>query len=529
MKVSKIAAAGLTAAMLVSVPVYAEETTETAYSVNADENNTVETDEILQIALASEPSTLWQGATGKTENEASIIEGAMWDTLLAQDKETGELLPNLATEWEWVDETHCRFTLRDDVTMSDGTPLVADDVVYTISLFAERSANTDYGRYFDAETTEAEDEHTVTIGFTTKAPDLLTMLSWTPMGIVSEEEVEALGGPEQAEKNPAMGCGKYIFKEWQSGQSVILERNENYWNPDWTGYFKEIRFTFTNDGSSRAMAVEAGDIDVAFGLPINQAATYVENPSLKTYLYNFGQVTHLFFNMGDDSRPTKDAKVREAIDLALDYDSVAMVGTAGYAEPSLGYFDSSSQYYNETYTSEERAVDLERAKELLAEAGYENGLELETIALQNEVNVYTAIQGSLAQAGISLTINTVDTAQYVQEAFAGGYDIIMVGEYTAARFPTLFTFFQKEPIEAGTVIGGDKYTTDELDAAIQDAIQEEDTETAKEKLGAIEQTFKEETLVVNLYPQMESIITGSDIKGVSTRERNYIDVTTLYK
>lgn len=530
MKLKRAIAITLTAGMAFSSAVCAsEETADGVYAVNADAANTEVTDEVLNVALASEPSTLWQAATGKMENESSIIGGAMMDTLLAQDPNTGELLPNLATDWEWVDETHCRFTLRDDVTMSDGTPLVAEDVAYTIRLSAEKSANTDYGRFFDAETTTAEDEHTVTIGFTTTAPDLLAMLSWTALGITSEDEVNALGGVEEAANNPAMGCGKYVFKEWDRTQSITLERNDNYWNPDWKGYYKEIRFTFINDGSTRGMAVESGDVDVAFGLPVNEAATYTDKDELKTYLFSFGQVTHLFFNMGDDSRATKDKNVREAIDLALNYDAIAAVGTAGFGPAAMGYFDSTSKYYTQTYTEEERAVNIERAKELLAEAGYADGLSIETIALQNEVSVYTVIQGCLAQVGIDLTINTVDTAQYVQEAFAGGYDIVMVGEYTAARFPTLFTFFQKGPIESGSVIGGDKYTTDELDAAIQEAIKEADESAARDKLSAIEQTFKDEVLVVNLYPQLETVITRSELKGVTTRERNYLDVTNFYK
>lgn len=528
MKFRKMMATGLAACMIFSTAAWGSEDGLSTVPVNADPANTEVTDETLNVVLPSEPSTLWQGATGKTENEASIISGAFLDTLLRQDQNTGELLPNLASEWEWVDDTHCKFTLRDDVVMTDGSPLTADDVVYTIGIHAEKSANTDYGRFFDASTTQADDEHTVTIGFTTKAPDLLTMLSWTAIGIVSEEEVEALGGTEAAANNPVMGCGKYRFVEWKPGESVTLTRNEEYWNPDWKGYYKDIRITFVNDGASRVMSVQSGDVDVAYELPINQAATFVADESLNTYLYNFGQVSHLFFNIGDGSRATADLKVRQAIDLALNYDAVAAVGTGGYGAPSLGYFDTNSQYYNETYTAEERAVNVEQAKALLAEAGYENGLTIDTIALQNEVNTYTVIQGCLAQAGITLNINTIDTAQYVQEAFGGGYDIIMVGEYTAARFPTLFTFFQKAAIESGFVIGGDKYTTDELDAAIQEAIEADEAD-AKDLLKGIEETFKNEVLVVNLYPQMQSIVTGKDLKGATTRERSYLDLTNFYK
>ena len=98
---------------------------------NTDPANTEKTDEELKIGLASEPSTLYGPAGGKTENEEQIINAALLETLVHYNYSTNEIEPALATEWEWVDDTHLKFTLRDGVTMSDGTPLTADDVVYT--------------------------------------------------------------------------------------------------------------------------------------------------------------------------------------------------------------------------------------------------------------------------------------------------------------------------------------------------------------------------------------------------------------
>ena len=101
-----------------------------------------------------------EAKSANAENEMQIIGAPLLDTLVTADRNTGEILPNLASSWEWIDDTHCRFTLRDDVTMSDDTPLVADDVVYSVNTWIEFSGNTDTGRFLaDA---SAEDEHTVT-------------------------------------------------------------------------------------------------------------------------------------------------------------------------------------------------------------------------------------------------------------------------------------------------------------------------------------------------------------------------------
>ena len=144
MKFSKIISLGLAAVMTVSLSMtaYAGE----AKGANVDPANTEMTDETIVINLASEPSALWGGGSGKVENEMQIVNAALMDTLVKADHNTGEILPNLATEWEWLDDTHVKFTLRDDVVMSDGTPLVADDVVYSVNTWMEYSANSDTGR-----------------------------------------------------------------------------------------------------------------------------------------------------------------------------------------------------------------------------------------------------------------------------------------------------------------------------------------------------------------------------------------------
>ena len=354
MKLRKLAAILLSAVMVVSM---ASVASADIIGADVDAPNTTKTDETLVVTLASEPSTLWGAAAGQVENEAEIII-ATQDTLVKSDKVTGEALPNLATEWEWLDATHCQFKLRDDVVMNDGAPLTADDVVFTANVWKEYSANNDTGRYIAG--AEAVDEHTVVIEFTTECPDLVNMMSWSNFGIVNESGVEAAGGIEACAKNPIMGCGRYIFKEWVSGQSVTLERNENYWDPDYAGYFKTIVVKFTNDPAAREMAIESGDSQVAADMPVIQATAYQGSPNVNVVIYDFGQVTHLWYNM-TEGHPTADQKVRQAIEKAINYEALAMVGTGGSATQALGYLSPSSPYYHELYTLEERALDIEGA------------------------------------------------------------------------------------------------------------------------------------------------------------------------
>jgi peptide/nickel transport system substrate-binding protein len=324
-----------------------------------------------------------------------------------------------------------------------------------------------------------------------------------------------------------MGSGKYKFKEWVQGQYVTLERNEDYWNPDYTGYFKEIKFTFTQDAASREMAVEAGDAGVAYDIPVAQASTYVNNDKIKTSFYSFGQVYHIWMNMRD-SEPMKDVKVREALDKALDYDAIAAYATGGQGTQALGYLDENVPFYVQSYTKEERTQDLDGAKALLEEAGYGDGLTLTALGTADAEGLYTVMQAQLALVGVTLEINTVDVPTFVQGANGGDYDIILVGEYLDSRNPSAYVFFDQNSIDT-FCIGGPKKTSDEIMGAISEIITAENTDAAKEKVSALEEIMKRDTLVLNLCPELKSVITQTDIKGLSTRERGFIDVTGFYR
>lgn len=541
MKLKKLTAVVLAGAMVLSLAACGgnsekaeptgtkEGSTVSVVPPNTDPANTEKTDETLTIGLTSEPSTLYGAAAGKTENEEQIIGSALLDSLVSVDYATHEVQPNLATEWEWVDDTHLKFTLRDDVTMTDGTPLVAEDVVYSCGLWVDYNATNDTGKFVVGAT--AEDEHTVTIEFNAVAPDFLTMMSWTNFGIVTEDEVNAAGGIDGVQTNPLIGCGPYKFKEWKNGQSITLERNEEYWNKDYAGYYKTIVFTFTSDAAAREMAVESGDADVAYEIPVSQASTYAANDSVNTTIYPFGQETHLWYNMGEKAGATKDVKVREAIDKALDFDAIAQVGTAGFGDAALSYWDTGCDFYTANYTKEERAVDVEAAKALLEEAGYADGLELTALGLQDITPVLTVMQANLAEAGITLNIDTPDTAQFVEGAFGGGYDLICVGDTPAVRTPaSVMPFLQKLNIDGpGMVIGGPKWTSDEFDSTITDMITESDAKKVKELATTLDEMVKAETVCSNLYPEMKASVYAKDLKGFRTIERGYIDVTSFYK
>ncbi|MGI6056052.1 MAG: ABC transporter substrate-binding protein [Bilifractor sp.] len=499
-----------------------------ALSINSDPVNTETTDKTLVICLMSEPSNLWDAGMGTTQNENEIIGSCLRDNLVTKDPATGEVIPNLATDWKWIDDTHLQFTLRDDVKFMDGSTMTADDIVYNVETWIQNSPATDTGRYLSGAV--ADDDTHVTIAFNTKAPALLDMLTWDNFGIVGKNEVDALGGVEAAAKNPLMGSGKYIFKEWKNGESITIERNDNYWNKDYKGYYKEIVFKFINDAASRELAVESGDAQVGYQIPVSQASTYVSNEKVAVVAYTTDQVVHLWYNM-TEGHTTSDLKVRQAIAKALNYDAIASVGTAGFGGQAYGFFPEDNKYYQATYSKEEKTRDVEGAKKILEDAGYatDGSLQLSILGAADNTPVYTIIQENLREIGITVNLNIVDIATFVQEAFGGDYDMIAVGDYVENRFPSVFNALQQANIDSGFIIGGTKVTTPEIDEGITNFISTTDDSDAKKYSGSVEDMIKENCMESELYPEYMSSVVGKNIKGYTAKERGFIDPTTLYE
>jgi ABC-type transport system substrate-binding protein len=229
-----------------------------------------------------------------------------------------------------------------------------------------------------------------------------------------------------------------------------------------------------------------------------------------------------------EGHATQDLNVRKAIDLALNFDGLAQIGTGGAYGASTGYVEEGLEYHLDTYTAEERAVDIEAAKALLEEAGYGDGLELTTVYMGEIKTVLEAAQYMLQQIGINLTLNSVDTGAFVQAANGGDYDIIFIGEWLPNRLASSFPFIRWDNIH-GFHMGGPQTTTDELDGLVHDFIKADDNEAAKEILAQIEQIMKDDCMQSNMYPEVKSIIMNKDLKGFATRERGYLDATSCYK
>lgn len=484
-------------------------------------DTTEKSDETLNVALAGEPTTLFSLGGSSLENQL-IIQNVMDGRLLEFDAETGEVYPSLADDYELVDDTHARFHLREDACYSDGTPVVAQDVLYSFTLAKANAVG--FTNYLDMEQSSAEDDHTVIIAFTQYVPGWEQLFANPAATITSEANVEAAGGVDEAGHNPPIGCGRYVFKEWASGQYITLERNENYWDKNYTGYYKTIQFTFVPDAASRVLALKSGDVDVAARITMSDHMAMENDPNAKGVPFATDRIFNLFFNVSEGS-VFANSLLREAVAYAIDADAVNALQNMGQGQVVQGQWASTHPYYREYYEDGYLQQDVDKAKALMAEAGYADGFDCTLITGAATASIATVLQESLRQVGINMEIEQMEQSAYVEAARNGEYDCY-VGATTAGTLSP-DNFNQLDPAKIGITVGGYRDDSKDVSAMIEKASSSDET-TAQEGWDELYDLVFGQYYCKGLCNAIDCYGLSKNLDGLKLGKLNYMDVSYVH-
>lgn len=348
-----------------------------------------------------------------TEN-AQVVDN-IFDTLVTRDEDEA-LVPSLAESWEQVEDTVWEFTLRDDVEFTNGEPFNAEAVKYSIDrvLDPENQAPTlSYISTVDA--VNVVDEYTVQVVTADPDPLIPTRFSRYPTEIVPPAYTEEVG-QEQFAQEP-IGTGPYVFESWEKGASVTLTRNDDYWGD--TPSVARVTFRVYPEVATSVSALERGEVDLVAGVGPDQLDTIEDSEN--AYLSTAPRAGNIvYFGLNADHEALSDVRVRQALNYAVDVDSIVdnVLGGAAVATNSIiGPADFG-------YAGEPEGYDYDpaRAKELLAEAGYADGftIELDTVNwYQKNTDVAQAVAQFLSEVGVTATINDVESSVYRQTVPAG--------------------------------------------------------------------------------------------------------------
>ncbi|MGJ8529555.1 ABC transporter substrate-binding protein [Maritalea sp.] len=371
----------------------------------------------IRVGLVLEPPHLdpTAGAAAAIDEVvyANVFEG------LTRIDQTGAVQPSLATSWTISDDgLTYTFQLKEGVSFHDGTGFDAEDVIFTFERArADDSTNAQKGIFAPINSVKAIDPQAVEIQIAQPQGDFLFNIGRGDAVIVA---------PESAEMNQSspIGTGPFKFVQWDQGSRVILERN-----PEYTGtpaHLDKATFVFISDPNAAQNAMLAGEIDGFSNFPAPESlAIFDADPRYNVLQGSTEGETIISINNG--KAPFNNLKVRQAIAHALDRKAIIDGAMFGFGTPIGTHFAPHHPYYVDLLGTYPR--DIEKAKALLAEAGYPNGLKA---AFKLPPPTYSRrggqiIAAQLREIGIELELINVEWGQWLEDVFkTKNYDLSIV-------------------------------------------------------------------------------------------------------
>lgn len=315
-----------------------------------------------------------------------------------------------------------------------------------------------------------------------------------------------------------------MFKEWASGQYITLERNENYWDKNYTGYYKTIQFTFVPDAASRVLALKSGDVDVAARITMSDHMAMENDPNAKGVPFATDRIFNLFFNVSEGS-VFANSLLREAVAYAIDADAVNALQNMGQGQVVQGQWASTHPYYREYYEDGYLQQDVDKAKALMAEAGYADGFDCTLITGAATASIATVLQESLRQVGINMEIEQMEQSAYVEAARNGEYDCY-VGATTAGTLSP-DNFNQLDPAKIGITVGGYRDDSKDVSAMIEKASSSDET-TAQEGWDELYDLVFGQYYCKGLCNAIDCYGLSKNLDGLKLGKLNYMDVSYVH-
>ena len=349
---------------------------------------------------------------GSSTITASIL-ASLYSTLVKTDP-TGAIVCDAAESYEQVDDTTWHFTLRQDVYFTNGDQMTANDVAYTINSLRDSEKNYALSGDFSFMQVEVLGDFEFNIITDYAFPSLPLRLNY--IKIIPADYVEEVGDEGFAEA--PIGSGPFKFVSWTKDQSVVLEKNPDYYGE--VPQIDQLIFEVIPEAADRVAALQAGEVDIICNVPTTQAEYLQSLDGITVVGQPSTRVVWLQFNLVGEETPLDDIRVRQAMNYAVDRDALIAGVLDGYAvkvasisTPEYEGYDPDVQGY--TY-------DPDQARQLLADAGYADGFTIEcsvSPGLLNGSDVVQAIAGQLAEVGINMTITEVDSATQREQIGAG--------------------------------------------------------------------------------------------------------------
>ncbi len=464
--------------------------------------------------VALDPAFAYDFTTNPVVNQ--ITQG-----LLTFD-ENNELVPQLASSWEATDDTTYVYQIRDDVTFSDGSAMTMDDVLFSI----ERIMNPDTASYllwmFDnVDSVEQTGDWELTIHLKEPSASWKYIMATTAGHVISKAYYEANADTFGTAEGGLMGTGPYVYESWQSGQEIVLKRNENYWDKDQTIAMDTLVFKIIPEDTTRVTALQTGEVDFTASTPIDLLDTVKADENLNVQDVQTMGAVFLAFNTG--RAPFNDINVRKAVASAINLESiheniVKDAGQVGGCMPnsSILYTVNPDEWASYVAGADACAYNVTEAKNYLAQSDYAGGFDCTMIISEDSMrySMALAIQEYLKELNINVELVKVSADEHTSYQFGGvfdadgnrDYDMIMAGweaDYpdVASNIEPLFAAYNAGEGGSNSAV----YQNEEVDALIRKQSASLDDAARNQDLFAVMDQVNADTPYVFLtYPNRQA-------------------------
>lgn len=464
-----------------------------------------------------------------TDAESFEVAVNIYETLVKTDKESQTILPGLAESWKMSENgLKWTFRIRDNVTFHDGSELNAKAVAFNFHRWMNEDSPYHTGRFtywshsFNGfpgivRSVTALSDMTLEIVLNEPYAPFLSVVSMTAFGIASPDAIMTYN--ENLKRHP-VGTGPFVFSEWIDGKTILLEKNTRYW--DSKAKVDAIEFRTIHPDEDKLKLLASGEIHIATSLSPQEVVLIEQIETLDLYYRPFLNIGYLALN--NRIEPYDKIEVREAIGLLIDKNKMMDKELDALSRPAHSFLPPLILGYHEGIKSIE--YNLEKAKDLLVQAGYPDGFDTIIWVMDGQRNYFSNpramasyIQAQLAPAGINVEVKVFKWDAYIERIKEGDHEMALVGWNGDFVDPDnfLYTLFSSENTKEGLVLNYSFYKNERVDFLLTQARRSTDIEFRKSLYRELQEIIEAEIASIPLVHTMTAIATSKSVIGFNTQ------------
>lgn len=463
----------------------------------------------LTVAVAEQFDGFDSTSLAATDVQAGAMR-QLYDTLVALDADR-EPQPRLAESWTFSpDRGVMTLKLRDGLKFSDGSPLAARDVVWNIEhAQREETAATARPLFMAISKATAPDAQTVRLQFQRPLAAPFDMLDY--LFVAKPQDT-----PQQLKTRP-IGTGPFMLGRWTPGSEVVLEKNPNFW-VEGQPKLDRVVFKFASDAQGALMLFRSRQADFLFEPSAKDFVAFTRDDAVQTLTAGDGGRVPMFM-MNVKKPPFDDVRVRQAVAAALDRD--AMIDTVFHAQGTawcLPWPEGSIGFEASPELARDCPADPEKARALLREAGFPDGITTSNLTTPMEADVTQVFQQQLAAAGIEAKVDSVETAVFFDRAIKGDWSILTSTVQRVAH-DSGTSILLGVPLQNGGVSG---FESEEYGRLIDEVLYDTNPETRKASMARLNEYLLEQAFIVPMTSRSPRYVFTEDVAGVETTLDGYL-------